>query len=150
MKTIPEIHRGSKTEERQHREGLSLGSVGVSRGIPTPGPHREQGHFSRICSSCSAAQTCAEHQQEFWVSCPKLNISGGQGNAAPHSASFLGSPGILWRDQEDTPMMWHSLPREYSGGKSLNPCCCCLGEPGSGAACLPRLLIFILPGVKFF
>lgn len=66
-----------------------------------------------------------------------------QGN----SASFLGSSGILWRGQEDTPMMWHSLPWEYSARKSLNPCCRCLGEPGSGAACLPRLLIFILPGV---
>lgn len=126
---------------------MSLSSVGVSRASPTLGPHREQGNFSQIWSSHSAAQTCAEHQQEFCVSYPKLNIPRGQGNAAPRAASFLGSPGISWRGQEDTPRMWHSLPREYSTRKSLNPCCCCPGEPGSGAACLPRLLIFILPGV---
>lgn len=79
---------------KQGREGLSLSSAGVSRASPTPGPHREQGHFPQIWSSHSAAQTCAEHRQEFRVSYPRLNIPEDR-EMLPYMQILPGLTGIL-------------------------------------------------------
>lgn len=89
-----QTQRGSKAGERQGRaEGQSRAVSELSWCLQGhPGPHGEQGSFSQIWPSHSAAQPCAEHQQEFCVSYPKLNISRGQGNAAPRAAIL---PGLL-------------------------------------------------------